>query len=115
MRKIVTCCLLATAALSSATPTFADNDSSFGSGANAPNNWNLTAADVCIQELAVVPALSDWSGNHENNCSNGMSSITPAAGRSPATDRNLITERFGRARHVGHGRVLLPSPYWVPW
>ncbi|MFJ3976497.1 hypothetical protein [Streptomyces sp. NPDC090021] len=34
-------------------------------------DWNFTAADVCIQELAVVPALSDWTGNHRNNCSNG--------------------------------------------
>ncbi|RJQ76060.1 hypothetical protein D5S17_19480 [Pseudonocardiaceae bacterium YIM PH 21723] len=49
----------------------ADNDSNFGSGVNAANNWNFTAADVCIQELAVVPALSDWTGNHKNNCSNG--------------------------------------------
>ncbi|PVC82166.1 hypothetical protein DBP19_33690 [Streptomyces sp. CS090A] len=71
MRKIITCGLLATAALCSATPALADNDSNFGSGVNAANNWNFTAADVCIQELAVVPALNDWSGNHENNCSNG--------------------------------------------
>ncbi len=49
----------------------ADNDSNVGSGVNAANNWNFTAADVCIQELAVVPALSDWTGNHRNNCSNG--------------------------------------------
>ncbi|MFE5487953.1 hypothetical protein [Streptomyces sp. NPDC056527] len=71
MRKIITCGLLAAAALSAATPAFADNDSNFGSGVNAANNWNFTAADVCIQELAVVPALSDWTGNHKNNCSNG--------------------------------------------
>ncbi|MDX3507020.1 MULTISPECIES: hypothetical protein [Streptomyces] len=73
MRKIITCGLLAAAALSgsAATPAFADNDSNFGSGVNAANNWNFTAADVCIQELAVVPAMSDWTGNHKNNCSNG--------------------------------------------
>jgi len=71
MRKIITCGLLATAALCSTTPAFADNDSNFGSGVNAANNWNFTAADVCIQELAVVPALSDWTGDHKNNCSNG--------------------------------------------
>ncbi|MEU9951342.1 MULTISPECIES: hypothetical protein [Streptomyces] len=71
MRKIITCGLLATAALCSATPAFADNDSNFSSGVNAANNANFTAADVCIQELAVVPALSDWTGNHKNNCSDG--------------------------------------------
>ncbi|MBT2896881.1 MULTISPECIES: hypothetical protein [unclassified Streptomyces] len=75
MRKIITCGLLAAAALSAsasaAAPAFADNDSNFGSGVNAANNWNFTAADVCVQELAVVPALADWTGNHQNNCSNG--------------------------------------------
>ncbi len=73
MRKIITCGLLAAAALSASTaaPAFADNDSNFSSGVNAANNWNFTAADVCVQELAVVPALSDWTGNHRNNCSNG--------------------------------------------
>ncbi|MGW4840210.1 hypothetical protein [Streptomyces globisporus] len=71
MRKIITCGLLVSAVLSAATPAFADNDSNSDSGVNAANNWNFTAADVCIQELAVVPALSDWAGNHKNNCSNG--------------------------------------------
>ncbi|WP_432008080.1 hypothetical protein [Streptomyces parvus] len=84
MRKIITCGLLAAAALSTATPAFADNDSNFGSGVNAANNGNFTAADVCIQELAVVPALSDWTGNHKNNCSNGNvidhSGVTPSPG-----------------------------------
>ncbi|WP_037628701.1 hypothetical protein [Streptomyces aureus] len=71
MRKIITCGLLAAAAIAAVPPAFADNDSNFASGANAANNWNFSAADVCIQELAVVPALSDWTGNHKNNCSNG--------------------------------------------
>ncbi|MFD8206735.1 hypothetical protein ACFV2S_10070 [Streptomyces sp. NPDC059695] len=26
---------------------------------------------MCVQELAVVPALSDWPGDHKNNCSPG--------------------------------------------
>lgn len=71
MRKIITCGLLAAAALSATTPALADNDSDFGSGVNAANNGNFAAADVCVQELAVVPALSDWTGDHRNNCSNG--------------------------------------------
>ncbi|MGW8355231.1 hypothetical protein [Streptomyces wedmorensis] len=54
-----------------ATPAFADGDSDFGSGVNAANDWNFTAADVGIQELAVVPALSDWTGSHKNSCSDG--------------------------------------------
>lgn len=61
------------AALLSTTSAFAqsDNDSNFGEGVNSANNWNFTAADVCAQELAVAPALSDWTGNQKNNCSNG--------------------------------------------
>ncbi|MFC7965467.1 hypothetical protein [Streptomyces cinereoruber] len=71
MRKIITCGLLAAAALTATTPAFADNDSNFDSGTKAANNWNFTAAATCLQELAVVPALSDQAGNHHNNCSNG--------------------------------------------
>ncbi|WP_432061694.1 hypothetical protein [Streptomyces sp. S1] len=71
MRKIITCGLLAAAALSAATPAFADDDSNFGGAVGSAANWTFTAADVCIQELAVVPALSDWTGIPHNNCSNG--------------------------------------------
>ncbi|MEU6978339.1 MULTISPECIES: hypothetical protein [unclassified Streptomyces] len=70
MKKLAATATLALAAVSLAAPAHAD-DSDFGSGVNAANNWNFTAADVCVQELAVVPALSDWSGNHQNNCSSG--------------------------------------------
>ncbi|KAG0306786.1 hypothetical protein BGZ99_001670, partial [Dissophora globulifera] len=46
------------AAVASAAPIpVADSDTNFGPGVNAANNWNFAAADVCIQELAVVPAL----------------------------------------------------------
>jgi hypothetical protein len=48
----------------------ADLDSNLG-GVNAANNWNFTAAAVCLQEVAVVPVLGDWVGDHANNCSNG--------------------------------------------
>ncbi|MFJ4439638.1 hypothetical protein [Streptomyces sp. NPDC088923] len=73
MRKILTCGLLAAAAFSAAAPApaFADNGDNFGGDVSATKDWNFSAADVCIQELAVVPALSDWFGNHKNNCSNG--------------------------------------------
>lgn len=71
MRKIITCGLLAAAALSATMPAFADNDSKFASGVNAAGIWNFTAAATCIQELAVVPALSDWSDSRQNNCANG--------------------------------------------
>jgi hypothetical protein len=57
--------LLATA------PAMADNDSNFGGGVNAANNWNFTAAAVCLAEIAVVPVLGDWVGDHADNCSNG--------------------------------------------
>ncbi|MEV4947088.1 hypothetical protein [Streptomyces sp. NPDC053755] len=71
MRKIITSGLLAAAALSVAPPAFADNDSNFGGGVNAANNWNFTAAAVCLQEVAVVPVLGDWVGDHSDNCSHG--------------------------------------------
>ncbi|MEV0446702.1 hypothetical protein [Streptomyces sp. NPDC050600] len=71
MKKLAATATLALAAVSLAAPAHADDDSNFGSGVNGANNWNFTAADVCVQELAVVPALSDWTGNHRNNCSNG--------------------------------------------
>ncbi|MEU2180940.1 hypothetical protein [Streptomyces thermolilacinus] len=70
-KKIVTTLAVALSVASMATPATADSDSNFGSRVNAANNWNFTAAAVCLQELAVVPALSDWTGDHRNNCSLG--------------------------------------------
>ncbi|WP_336298841.1 hypothetical protein [Streptomyces cinnabarinus] len=40
----------------------------------AADNWNFSAAVVCLQEVAIVPALSGgpgYAGDHDNNCSNG--------------------------------------------
>ncbi|MGW4232465.1 hypothetical protein ACWEF9_24795 [Streptomyces sp. NPDC004980] len=71
MKKIMTTAVLTLAAAGLAAPAHADNDSNFGGGADAANNWNFTAAAVCLQEVAVVPVLGDWVGDHANNCSNG--------------------------------------------
>ncbi len=71
MKKIMYAAVLTVAALGLAAPAHADNDSNFGGGVNAANNWNFTAAAVCLQEVAVVPVLGDWVGNHHDNCSNG--------------------------------------------
>ncbi|MFJ3901638.1 hypothetical protein [Streptomyces sp. NPDC090025] len=71
MKKMITATALTLAALTLAAPAHADNDSDFGGGVNAANNWNFTAAAVCMQEVAVVPVLGDWVGDHANNCSNG--------------------------------------------
>ncbi|MFD4917235.1 hypothetical protein ACFWNR_29050 [Streptomyces virginiae] len=71
MKKIVSAAALTVAALALATPAHADNDINFGGGVNAANNWNFTAAAVCLQEVAVVPVLGDRVGDHANNCSNG--------------------------------------------
>ncbi|WP_371674880.1 hypothetical protein [Streptomyces sp. NBC_01276] len=71
MKKIITLAALALTVATMATPAHADNDSNFGAGINAANNWNFTAAAVCLQEVAVVPVLGDWVGDHTNNCSNG--------------------------------------------
>ncbi|MFE0672242.1 hypothetical protein [Streptomyces sp. NPDC058867] len=70
MKKTVLAATLAVAALATAAPAHADNDSNFG-GANAADNWNFTAAAVCLAEVAVVPVLGDWVSDHANNCSNG--------------------------------------------
>ncbi|MFJ8081357.1 hypothetical protein ACIQ6Y_12060 [Streptomyces sp. NPDC096205] len=72
MRKIITCGLLAAAALMTTTPAFAnDGDSALGPGVNAANNWNFSAAAVCLQELAVVPVGGAWTGDHTNHCTIG--------------------------------------------
>ncbi|WP_405775606.1 hypothetical protein [Streptomyces sp. NBC_01538] len=71
MRGALTATAVAATAAAGACPAFADNDSNFGSGVNAANNWNVTAAAVCLQEVTVVPVLGDWVGDHANNCSNG--------------------------------------------
>ncbi|MGC4986020.1 MULTISPECIES: hypothetical protein [unclassified Streptomyces] len=71
MRKTITTAALAMVALAMAAPAHADNDSNFGGGINAANNWNFTAAAVCLQEVAVVPVLGDYISDHANNCSNG--------------------------------------------
>ncbi|MFF1353682.1 hypothetical protein [Streptomyces sp. NPDC058297] len=71
MKKIIALAGLVLGSIALAAPAHADNDSNFGGGVNAANNWNFTAAAVCLQEVAVVPVLGDWVGDHANNCSNG--------------------------------------------
>ncbi|MCB5163906.1 hypothetical protein LG634_03520 [Streptomyces bambusae] len=71
MRKIITTAVLALTVAALAGPAHADNDSNFGGGVNAANNWNFTAAAVCLQEVALVPVLGDYVADHANNCSNG--------------------------------------------
>ena len=45
--------LAALPAAALASPAHADDDSNFGLGVNAADNWNSSAAAVCFQELAV--------------------------------------------------------------
>ncbi|MGW7275967.1 hypothetical protein ACWGH5_36320 [Streptomyces sp. NPDC054864] len=74
MKKIIALTGLALGSIALATPAHAhaaDGDSNFGGGTNAANNWNFTAAAVCKQEVAVVPVLGDWVGDHVNNCDSG--------------------------------------------
>jgi hypothetical protein len=59
------------AALAAASPAQADSDNNFGGGVNPANNWNFSAAVVCLQEVAVVPVLGDYVRDHVNNCSKG--------------------------------------------
>ncbi|MFG2961069.1 hypothetical protein ACGF5O_46025 [Streptomyces sp. NPDC048291] len=71
MKKIMMLAALPAAALALASPAHADNDGNLGSGVNAANNWNFSAAAVCFQELAVVPVGGAWNGNTVNHCVNG--------------------------------------------
>ncbi|MFJ7202353.1 hypothetical protein ACIQWR_02270 [Streptomyces sp. NPDC098789] len=71
MKKMITTAGLVLASVALAAPAHADNDSNFGSGVNAANNWGFTAAAVCFQELAVVPVGGAWNGNTFNHCTNG--------------------------------------------
>ncbi|WP_033285314.1 hypothetical protein [Streptomyces sp. NRRL F-525] len=72
MKKIMMLAMLPAAALALAAPAaHADNDSNFGPGVNAANNWNFSAASVCFQELAAVPVGGAWAGDTVNNCVNG--------------------------------------------
>ncbi|MFE6165254.1 hypothetical protein ACFQ7F_40810 [Streptomyces sp. NPDC056486] len=72
MKKITTLAgLLVLGSLALAAPAHADAESDFSDGTDAANNWNFTAAAVCLQEVAVVPVLGDWVSNPENNCANG--------------------------------------------
>lgn len=71
MKKITAIAVLSIAALAFASPAHADNGDNFGRGVNPANIWNFTAAAVCLQEVAVVPVLGNWVGDHANNCFNG--------------------------------------------
>ncbi|MFG3192464.1 hypothetical protein [Streptomyces omiyaensis] len=71
MKKIITAAALALTALALAAPAHADDDSNFGPGVNAANNWNFSAASVCFQELAVVPVGGAGTGDTFNHCTNG--------------------------------------------
>jgi hypothetical protein len=71
MKKIIALSALSLTFLTLAAPARADNDSNFGGGVNAANNWNFTAAAVCLAEVAVVPVLGDYVSDQINNCSNG--------------------------------------------
>ncbi|MFJ9947765.1 hypothetical protein [Kitasatospora sp. NPDC091207] len=71
MKKIIALGALSLSLLALGTPAHADNDSNFGDGVNAVNNWNFTAAAVCFVEVAVVPVLGHYGSDHVNNCTNG--------------------------------------------
>ncbi|MFE0645159.1 hypothetical protein ACFW2Y_26640 [Streptomyces sp. NPDC058877] len=71
MKKIISIAALALTGLALASPAHADDDANFGSGVNAANNWNFSAAAVCLQELAVVPVGGAWTGDTVNHCADG--------------------------------------------
>ncbi|MFE8014029.1 hypothetical protein ACFU3O_14970 [Streptomyces antibioticus] len=79
MKKIISVTALALTSLALAAPAHADDDSNFGAGVNASNDWNFSAASVCFQELAVVPVGGAWNGGTVNHCVNG-NVLTPSGG-----------------------------------
>ncbi|MFI8522278.1 hypothetical protein ACIGEZ_31340 [Streptomyces sp. NPDC085481] len=84
MKKLAATATLALAALALAAPAHAahaaDDDGDFGGGGNAADGWNSAAAAVCRQEVAVVPVMGDWVGDHADNCSDG--NVVDPSGRS---------------------------------
>ncbi|MFD3809017.1 hypothetical protein ACFWSF_37235 [Streptomyces sp. NPDC058611] len=68
MKKIITATTLALAGVGLTAPAHADTASDLGSAVNAANNWNFTAAAVCLQEVAVVPVLGDWAWSGSSAC-----------------------------------------------
>ncbi|CAO0834260.1 hypothetical protein SMICM17S_12259 [Streptomyces microflavus] len=81
----------------------ADNDSNFGGGVNAANNWNFTAAAVCLLEVAAFTVMGDYVSDHVNNCSNG-NVIDAPADDDGAPDRPGSSHVGGRTRPVLRGR-----------
>jgi hypothetical protein len=74
MKKITTLAGLVLGSIAlAAAPAHADDGGDFADAANAAGGWNFTAAAVCLQELAVVPALGDgdWVGAQQDKCSLG--------------------------------------------
>ena len=71
MKKILACGVLTLAPAGAAGPAFAADDSNVGSGVNAANNRDFTAAATCVQEVAVVPVLGEHAGNNADSCANG--------------------------------------------
>ncbi|MFD3585837.1 hypothetical protein [Streptomyces sp. NPDC058683] len=74
MKKIMLAVLPALALSLAAPVAHADNDSNFAGPVNAADNWNFSAGVVCMQEVAIVPALAGtpgYVGDQDNNCSNG--------------------------------------------
>ncbi|WP_425838636.1 hypothetical protein [Streptomyces fractus] len=71
MKKIISVAGLALATIGIAAPAHADNGSNFGSGLGVSDDWNVSSAANCLQEVAVVPVLGDYAGDHANHCSDG--------------------------------------------
>ncbi|MEU3057671.1 hypothetical protein [Streptomyces griseus] len=71
MKKIVLTALPVLALALAAPVAHADDGAGLGGGAEAANNWNFAAAEVCPQELAIIPAMANYVSDEVNNCSNG--------------------------------------------
>ncbi|MFJ4778051.1 hypothetical protein [Streptomyces sp. NPDC088762] len=69
MKKTITAAALVLATVGAVTPAHAA-DGDFG-GELASGVWNVGATAVCLAEVAVVPVLGDWAGDHVDNCSAG--------------------------------------------
>ncbi|KOV60391.1 hypothetical protein [Streptomyces sp. MMG1121] len=91
MKKIIGIAAVALVAAALATSAFAGNDSDFGPGVEAANKWNFSAAAVCFQEPAAVPAASPWTGNPLNHCTHG-NVLNPSGHRQGVAAR---PERLG--------------------
>ncbi|WP_369215569.1 hypothetical protein [Streptomyces flavofungini] len=90
MRKIITCGLLAAAALSAATPALAETKVDLGNGLDATSAGNFTADVACGRELPVAPGVGAWLSENTNLCEDDGPIARTVSGVQPMTSQRTV-------------------------